>query len=408
MKILYLTPGCFDKGGISRYTRYQITALREIVGPKNVCAFSLLGPTPSSFESPFDVHWSGTHVSSMAKAEFIARVLARAVADRPDVILTAHVNMSGVAVAIGLATRARTILNCYGLEIWSGLRRDARWGLERTLHVISDCHFTAGYLVEQGLRARDAVSVIWDCVDLARFFPAPPRPDVLARYGIPDPTTGVNILTLGRLTRAASHKGYERLLAVFAKVAARAPTARLIFAGQGELQGELSARAHALGLGARVHFTGGIHEDDLADVYRSAHVFSLVSDRGRHRGEGLPLTPLEGAASGVPILVGNQDGSQEAVAPGENGYVLDPFDLDDHAEKIASLVHQPEARAQMGRRARARCEEKFSYARFVEEHRRLLETRFAPAPRSAHSRGGGLSPNRNGGGGPGQARLPLE
>ena len=28
-----------------------------------------------------------------------------------------------------------------------------------------------------------------------------------------------------------------------------------------------------------------IHEDDLADVYRSAHLFSFISDRGVNRGE---------------------------------------------------------------------------------------------------------------------------
>jgi phosphatidylinositol alpha-1,6-mannosyltransferase len=389
LKILYLTPGCFDKGGISRYTRYQITALREIVGPSNVCAFSLLGPTPSGFERPFQVDWYGASVSRLAKAEFVARVLAHAIVQRPDVILTAHVNMSGAAAAIGRSIGARTILNCYGLEIWSGLRRDSSFGLRRTFHVISDCHFTADYLVEQGLRERASVSVIWDCVDLSRFSPASPRPEVLARYHIPDPSTGFNILTLGRLTRSAAHKGYERLVDVFARVSRAAPLARLIFAGQGELCGELKARAQALGLGSRVHFTGGIHEDDLADVYRSAHVFSLVSDRGVRRGEGIPLTPLESAASGVPILVGNQDGSQEAVEQGENGYVLDSFDLDEHASKITFLASHPEIRAQMGQSARVLCERKFSYPRFVEEHRHLLESRFASAPISAHSRSGG-------------------
>jgi len=108
------------------------------------------------------------------------------------------------------------------------------------------------------------------------------------------------------------------------------------------------------------------------DVYRSAHVFSLVSDRGRHRGEGIPLTPLESAATGVPILVGDQDGSQEAVRSGETGFLLDPMDLDAHADRLSFLVTHPEERATMGRAARAMSEKQFSYPRFIEEHRRLL------------------------------------
>ena len=48
-KYLYITPGCFDKGGISRYSRYQITAIREIFGYDKVSVFSLLGKNKHSF-----------------------------------------------------------------------------------------------------------------------------------------------------------------------------------------------------------------------------------------------------------------------------------------------------------------------------------------------------------------------
>ena len=54
-----------------------------------------------------------------------------------------------------------------------------------------------------------------------------------------------------------------------------------------------------------------VHEDDLPKFYRASRIFTLVSDRGKGRGEGIPLTPLEAMACGSPIIVGNQDGSQE-------------------------------------------------------------------------------------------------
>jgi len=380
MKVLYLTPGCFDKGGISRYCRYQISALREILGAANVRVLSLLGPTEDGFEERIQVDWHGAGISNPEKIAFVAQASKRALLDRPDLILTAHVNFSSAARGLSFLAGAETILNCYGLEVWSGLRPDAAWGLRRMSHVISDCHFTAKYLSDDGYRLPDSTSVIWDCVDLVQFFPGKPRLEVLARYGIPDPNTGFNILTLGRLSPRAAHKGYDRLLEVFAIVAGQNSKVRLIYGGQGELHGELSQRAEALGLSDRVFFTGGIHEDDLADVYRSAHLFSLVSDRGFHRGEGIPLTPLESASSGVPILVGDQDGSQEAVEHGENGFVVPPFDLKYHAGKISYLASRPDECSRMGKAARAIAERKFSYLRFVEEHRRLLETRFGLAP----------------------------
>ena len=376
MKILYLTPGCFDKGGISRYTRYQIEALRTIFGRDRVRALSLLGPDAESLEHDFEVDFHASGNGARDKAALMRAAVTIALRERPDLIHAAHVNLSGAALALCAAVDARAVLNVYGLEVWSGLRGDAALGLRLVRHVISDCHFTARYVREHGAGPQAKVDVIWGCVDVDKLTPGAPRPEVLRRYGIPDPTTGLNLLTLGRLSQDAAHKGYDRLLSVFAHAAATVPELRLIFAGRGNLVPMLRERAAEMGLADRVFFTGAIHEDDMGDVYRSAHVFSLVSDRGRLRGEGLPLTPLEASACGVPIIVGNQDGSQEAVVGEQNGFVVDPFDLDAHARRLIQLARRPELRARMGRAARDRAERALSYTRFVDEHRALFATWF--------------------------------
>jgi phosphatidylinositol alpha-1,6-mannosyltransferase len=260
----------------------------------------------------------------------------------------------------------------YGSEVWSGFRPDARWGLEHVDHVVADCHFTARYIESAGHRVPRSTAVVWDCVDLSHFAPGPVDRGVLARYGIPDPSTGFNLLTLGRMSPDASHKGYDRLLEAFSRVARDLPGSRLVFAGRGGLIEVLRARASELGLAERVFFTGMIREEDLPAVYRSAHAFSLVSDRGPGRGEGIPLTPLEAAACGLPILVGNHDGSQEAIVDGRNGFVLDPFDLDAHAALIRRLVENDAERARLSVGAVEVAREVFSYERFREEHRMLL------------------------------------
>ena len=393
MKILYLTPGCFDKGGISRYTRYQIEALYAIFGRDRVRSLSLLGPDAESLEHAFDVDFHASGNGPRDKAALIRAAITFAVRERPDVIHAAHVNLSGLAMAIAAAVRARAVLNVYGLEVWSGLRPDAALGLRLVPHVISDCHFTARYVRAHGTGKHADVGVVWDCVDVDKLTPGAPRPDVLRKYGIPDPATGLNVLTLGRLSQDAAHKGYDRLLEAFARAAATVPELRLIYAGRGNLIEPLRARAAAMGLGGRVHFTGAVHEDDMGDVYRSAHVFSLVSDRGRQRGEGLPLTPLEASACGVPIIVGNQDGSQEAVVGETNGFVIDSFDLDAHAQRFIQLARRPDLRAAMGSAARARAVGALSYQRFIEEHRALYSAWFgrktagiaAPAATAARS-----------------------
>jgi phosphatidylinositol alpha-1,6-mannosyltransferase len=371
--IFYFTPGCLEKGGISRYNRYQITALRELLGAKAVRVYSIHGPNSGDFEMPFEVTWSAGGLdphrgaSRRQKLAFLVRATADAWRFRPRAIVASHVYLSGFAVGLGRTVRARSILNVYGLEVWSGLRPDAAWGLRASDLVISDCHFTSRYIQEEGLRPMGApIEVLWDCVDTARFHPGRPRAEVLARYGIPDPARNVNVLTLGRMVPHAAHKGYDRLLEVFRKAAGRAPALRLVYAGTGELVAQLRERASAYGLSERVIFAGEVHEDDLPDVYRSCHLFSLVSDRGRGRGEGIPLTPLEAAACAKPILVGNQDGSREAVIEGENGFVLDPFDLEAQADRLVCLASDAELRERMGAAARARVLQHHDYRVFRE------------------------------------------
>lgn len=372
MKIVYLTPGCFDKGGISRYCRYQISALRDLVGAKNVSVFSLLGPDENSFEKPLRRDLVRGRTLGQIQAALLRARVGGGDGDAPDLVLCAHVNMSGWAHALARCVGARSLLNVYGMEVWSGFRRDASWGIRSVDDVISDCHFTARYIEGEGLRRRNSTGVIWDCVDLERFCPAAPRPEVLQRYGIPAPSEFVNLLTLGRIGHDAAHKGYERLLEVFIAIAAELPSLRLIFAGRGDLIPQLRERAAARGLADRVVFTGAIHESDLADVYRSAHIFSLVSDRGKGRGEGIPLTPLEAAACGVPIIVGNDDGSQEAVVADYNGFVVPPRDPLAHAEAIRVLARDADTRNRMAAGARERIEREFSYATFRDKHRAFL------------------------------------
>lgn len=373
-RLLYLTTGCYDKGGISRYNRYQIRALRELLGESSVRVFSLLGPAPDGFEEPFATSYYAGGVSARFKGAFAMRVAMEMLRNRPSAVLAAHVNLSGFALSLARTFGARSLVNVYGAEVWSGFRRDVAWGLAKSDHVVSDCHFTADYIEKRGHRLGGKTSVIWDCVDLSRFYPGSPRPDILKKYGIPDPTKCFNLLTLGRMGADTAYKGYDRLLEVFKKVAIQNPDSRLIYGGGGAMVEILKDRAKRAQIEHRVCFTGFIHEQDLPDVYRSGHVFSLVTDRRHGGGEGIPLTPLEAAACSIPILVGNQDGSQEAVLEGVNGYVLSPFDLDSHAERLIKLGNEPLLRERMGKAARKRIEEEFSYDIFVSKHRRLLDT----------------------------------
>lgn len=374
MKVLFITPGCFDKGGISRYCRYQITALRELYGVNNVRVLSLLGPQEGDFEVPFNVYWKGSGANALSKIKLVILTCWLLLTWRPRVLHTAHVNFSGITFFLGNLFRVKTILNIYGLEIWSNPSKDALYGLQNTDVIISDCHYTARFVTENNLRTKGNIHVVWDCVDMERFYPGKPKPSVLSAYHVPNPDSYFNIVTLGRLSKTAAHKGYERLIKVFAKINREFPQLRLIIAGKGDNLGYYKELAQMEKISEQVIFTGMIAEADLPDIYRAASVFSLISDRGPNRGEGIPLTPLEAMACGVPVLVGNQDGSQEAVIENKNGYVLDPFDLDSHAASIKELITNPALFVSKKEMAKKISTDFFSYSDFLKKVKLIYDT----------------------------------
>lgn len=374
MKILYLTPGCFDKGGISRYSRYQITALRELYGNDAVKVLSLLGPDKDSFENDFEVEWYAGGNGPAQKIQYLLKFARLLFSWKPDIVHVAHVNFSGFVYALAKWKKAKVVLNVYGLEVWSGLSRDAAYGLKKVHRVISDCHYTAQYLEENGLRPAGSTDVIWDCVDLDRFQPAPVDKNIISKYSLPDPGRHFIIMSLGRLSKTAAHKGYDRLIKVFGSMAQKFPEARLVIGGKGDNRPYYESLARELNVADKTIFTGVVDEADLPGLYRCAHVFSLVSDRGEGRGEGIPLTPLEAMACGVAVIVGNHDGSQEAVVQNRNGSVIDPFDLQNHEQVLVELMNDQLLLEQKREAASLIARESFSYEGFKDKHQIFYRT----------------------------------
>ena len=103
------------------------------------------------------------------------------------------------------------------------------------------------------------------------------------------------LLYAGRLS---PEKNLPLLLDTFERLITRRRGAyRLIIAGEGPLAGWLRQRAHD-SFGGRVHFTGALERDALANLYAAVDVFIHPNPR-----EPFGIAPLEAMASGVPVVV---------------------------------------------------------------------------------------------------------
>jgi glycosyltransferase involved in cell wall biosynthesis len=115
---------------------------------------------------------------------------------------------------------------------------------------------------------------------------------------------------------------------------------------------ELPARA-----GVRVHRLG-IGDPRLVELYQQADVFCLPS-----YGDAAPLALVEAMACGCAVVSTSVGGIPELLGDGAAGVVVAPGDVAQLADVLEQLVQDPERRGELGRAARARCEERYDAAR---------------------------------------------
>jgi glycosyltransferase involved in cell wall biosynthesis len=121
------------------------------------------------------------------------------------------------------------------------------------------------------------------------------------------------LLFVGRL---AVQKNLGLLLRALDGVSDRFDTTLV---GRGELEAELRAMAHDLGL-QNVRFYGAAQGAELRQLYRDADIFVLPSLL-----EGMPLVLLEAMKMGLPIVATDVPGTRDLVVSGKNGLLV-PLD----------------------------------------------------------------------------------
>lgn len=162
-------------------------------------------------------------------------------------------------------------------------------------------------------------------------------------------------------------KGLEDAIAAFARVAARLPTARFLIIGEGELRGQLEARARDLGISRQVEFAGSMTNQRALAHVRRASVFLLPSvitaDGDR---DGIPTSLIEAMYLRTPVVSTRVSGIPELIDDGVEGFITAPGDVAAIAECLQGLLTDASLRSAMGTRARQRVDREFDRDRNME------------------------------------------
>ncbi|CAG1006897.1 1,2-diacylglycerol 3-alpha-glucosyltransferase [Anaerolineales bacterium] len=210
-------------------------------------------------------------------------------------------------------------------------------------------------LLEQ--KVKKPIHVIPNGIDLSNFKTAKNPGSFRNRLGL-KPDTPM-LLSVGRVD---PEKRLDFLIDAFALMADRVPDAHLIFAGDGSSRKKLEEHAAATKVNNRIHFLGMVKRVELPDLLHDATVFLSASTTEVH-----PISVIEAIASGLPLVAVQDEAFEGMIVEGENGH-LTPLDVDAYADKLASLVNDPERLARYGKRS-LELSEKYS----IESQVRTLE-----------------------------------
>ncbi len=255
----------------------------------------------------------------------IAKMAYRLRSLKADVVHTHHI---GPLIYGGLAARLTGVKCLIHTEhdAWH-LDDKHRRQLQKTmLNIIRPTLVADALAVAENIKYyldTDSVKVIPNGIDTNRFIPGSQQE---ARKFLQLPAQVRLIGCSGRLERV---KGQHILIDALRRLP---DDVHLALAGCGSLESALHQQVYHHGLAERVHFLGRI--DDMPSFYQSLDIFCLPS-----LNEGLPLSPMEAQACGIPSLVTDVGGSKETLCI-HSGETVPAGDITKMAKSLTKMLNK--------------------------------------------------------------------
>ncbi|HET6859791.1 MAG TPA: glycosyltransferase family 4 protein [Streptomyces sp.] len=205
-------------------------------------------------------------------------------------------------------------------------------------------------------------------VDEKTFHPGSGGDAVRERLGLADRPVVVCV------SRLVPRKGQDTLILAMPRILRAVPDAVLLIVGGGPYAKELSKLAAETGVTDSVRFTGAVPWAELPAHYGAGDVFAMPcrTRRGGLDVEGLGIVYLEASATGLPVVAGDSGGAPDAVLEGETGWVVRGGSAEESADRIVTLLQDPELRRRMGERGREWVEEKWRWDLLAQKLKALL------------------------------------
>ncbi|WP_193195850.1 glycosyltransferase [Nostoc sp. MG11] len=179
-----------------------------------------------------------------------------------------------------------------------------------------------------------------------------------------DPIPNDHRPTLLFVGRICAEKNVNQLLDAFPIIAAQIPDVHLVIVGSGPLDEKIRQCAQRFGSGITIW--GESHGTELLGWFARADVFVNPSVT-----ENFCTTTNESLASGTPVVATLSPSTSEHIFPGHNGFLAEPNNPKDFAQKVITILKNPYLKAELTRHARPSILE-FNWSACMEKFENIL------------------------------------
>jgi len=236
---------------------------------------------------------------------------------------------------IGLLTGEELAIPLNSPGVKNGIkRRLAKWSYPYFDGVIANSYYTKRILESVGI-SPDKIKVIWPTA----------HPDKTLSNKEKQ-KRGNSVLSVGRLVK---RKGFHYLIEAIKLVKIEIPDVHLNIVGKGPEEDRLQRKIKENGLEDTITLKTNCFDRELSQLYKDSDLFVLLNiqmENGDNEGFGIVF--IEAGAHYLPVIGGKEGGVSEAVKDQETGFLVDPKNVQQTANKILEILNNPELAEKMG------------------------------------------------------------
>lgn len=248
-----------------------------------------------------------------------------------------------------LGNKVTTYAYLYGLDISHAKispikSRILKLILNKTKKVITISNYTKGLISSLGIDD-DKIKII---------SPGYSKPQIIDSINNIRELYGISkdkkiVLTVARLHE---RKGHDKVIEAIELALEENTEIFYVICGKGPYEETLKQQVKNKQLDRYILFTGEVSNEELIAWYKETFVFIMTSRQIGDQGdvEGYGIVFLEANYFGIPVIGGNSGGMPDAIRDGKTGFLVDPLNANEIAEKLISLTDSVELRNLIGRK----------------------------------------------------------